>query len=194
MNYCILGFDIENYSGTNSSEDMFSYRSIMRNIITQSFYSSEIRKTHVTDIDTGDGTFIFFDTNNIIEILKLLDSIRIISNNKKSIKFRSVLHYGDCEKDTDLFTKDIFNKEGKINIIGNGINSCARYLNSQDLKENLLKSDEYFCYGLSCEVYDMIKHNQSFDKNSFLNFDFSIKNFKSKIYIKKKIITKKINQ
>ena len=171
MQFTIIAFDIEGFSRSNTAEEMNQKRQHLKCILAKAATAASIsrfRDAKQTSRDTGDGVYFFFDTRDYQTVLRFLDETRRIARECDVLRFRGVVHTGDCD-----FTHEIFQEPSGIsadegsNVIGTGFNETARYLDSETLKSLLQReTGESFVYGISRRLYSEIA-NQTYARSRY---------------------------
>lgn len=189
MHYSIIGFDIERYTEDHETDKLQEKRTMVGNIIRDAINNSELGRLQQQNsnnplIDTGDGFFSFIDSRDFSKILNFFSQIRIIAKNKKNVRFRGILHQGECTQVPGILTDKKNWLDSDDNIIGNGFNETARFLDSNPLKELLrFQTDEFFVFGISRDIYNEILEQPYFDKPSFHEYSVIVKEFRDSIYL-----------
>jgi len=183
----ILGFDIKDYSQSESIVDMELQRKVFSDII-----SDATKNIHVFGrkeiLDTGDGCFLLIDTGDYKNILLAMEQIQLKTEEVKSISFRGIIHLGRYEKTGNIITVSA------PNFIGEGINKAARYLDANCLKELLVNNDRHFVFGITTEFFEQILNIENIDLGDYERYGFQVKKFSSLIYLNIKNIENKPKQ
>ncbi len=182
MKYSILGFDIEGFSKDAEAIKLQSKRHQLREIVTEAIRNANLsRLSGSPTVDTGDGFLMFLDSHDYGSMLVFLDQLKVVSKRMSSIRFRGILHRGDCQPTQDIMSNS---EQDHSNIVGKGCNEAARYLESAALRELLqAESTEYFAFGISREVYDEIVDESFFDVSRYVECAVVVKTFNSSIFL-----------
>ena len=172
----IIGFDIKDYSQNTSISEMAEQRRVLSNIILETTKDAEIFKQKEI-VDTGDGCFLLVDTSDFANILLAMDQIQKKADEANSIHFRGIVHIGKYYKTTSIVD------DNASNFIGEGINTTARYLNANCLKELLASNDRHFVFGISSEFYEYASDTETFEKDNYERYRFQEKNFSGVIFL-----------
>lgn len=186
----VIGVDIEEYSQAGSPREMKQLREELQELLTEAARNSDMTQFHDAKQsirDTGDGMFLFIDTRDFARIFRFMNEIRTLAKARKSLRFRGIVHTGECE-----FTGDMFGKSNgitdysTINVIGGGFNETARYLDSTPLKQ-LLKNqqDDYFVYGISKKVHNEISNQTFAESYTFTEHYICVKQFTDSLFVDK---------
>ena len=182
----ILGLDIENFSGSDRSDELKDKRKRLERIVEDCFDRSLSRQKLKT-IDTGDGCFILLDTGNYEPLVDLFAKVRIKANELGEIRFRGVLHVGKFSLDDCILQTDT--EALGSTYVGNGINTATRYLNCLCLRKLLsINEHEFFAYGITREFFEKIYDEKYYEPDSFSLYGFQEKKFCSQIYLMTKAI------
>jgi hypothetical protein len=179
----ILGFDIEDFSKDGESIALERKRMDLELVIKNASEISKFRaisEIQSITLDTGDGLFFALDTRNYAAILDFFHHIENTARKLNTIRFRGIIHMGDCTP-----TKSFFANSGKNdNLVGLGIIETARYLDCLPLKELLkIESYEKFVYGISSKVFCELKGQSFFDDSDFTEYPVTVKKFNNSIFL-----------
>jgi len=186
----IIGFDIEDFSSNSESILLQKKRSDLELLIKEAANTSGFVKklTDIVTSDTGDGLFIVLDSRDYANILTFFEHLKYSSRKLGSIRFRGIIHAGDCSP-----TKPLLSSESNVkNITGSGIIEASRYLDCNPLKELLkVESSENFVFGISNRVFYEVKDQAFFNEGNFVEYAAIVKKFNNTIFLGTKI--KKLN-
>lgn len=178
MKATVIGFDIKQYSGSENMTEMDNKRDILRNTLQSCLHSYpeiEAGFNNTGTPDTGDGCYIIVDSGKFENIINFLEDVKTYLSNQTSIRLRAAVHR-DCVKET----KSI-NGISKT-WIGNGVNNCARNLDSEPLKTLIdINGNKNFVYGLSQDFVNDI--SREINLSNYESFCFKTKDYVSKIYL-----------
>jgi hypothetical protein len=179
----ILGFDIEDFSKSKEAILLEKDRKDLELIIKNASESSQFKlvsEKRFNVIDTGDGLFFALDTRDYAKILNFFQCIENFARKLNTIRFRGIIHVGDCNPTKSFFD----NSEKNNNLVGLGIIEASRYLDCLPLKE-LLKIETYekFVYGISSKVFCELKEQSFFDDANFTEYPFVVKKFNNSIFL-----------
>lgn len=188
MRYAIIGVDIEAYSNSQSSDEMEAKRSALQSILNEAAAKSSLGKfkhAEQSSVDTGDGLFYAIDTSDFETLIRFLDETQEAAGHQDEVRFRGVLHVGDCKRTNNLFEQSpSLTDQTKSNIVGDGANRAARYLEASPLKDRLRQTaSTNFVYGISAEVYAEVEHQSYFRHREFAPIPFVVKDFEATIYM-----------
>jgi hypothetical protein len=179
----ILGFDIENFSKNKEAILLEKDRIDLELIIKKTSESSQfksISKRHSTVLDTGDGLFFALDTRDYAKILNFFQHIENFARKTNTIRFRGIIHMGDCNPTKSFFD----NSEKNNNLVGLGIIEASRYLDCLPLKGLLeIETYEKFVYGISSKVFCELKEQSFFDDADFTEYPYVVKKFNNSIFL-----------
>lgn len=180
MRATILGFDIKHYSGSESISDMKAKRNMLKSTLKEAIKDFPKIKEGFENLgtpDTGDGCFIIVDSGKLVDILKMFEKISFLLSAQNSIQLRAVAHRGEVDEDSNL------NDSGKT-YVGDGVNHCARYLDSKPLKELIeINPSKNFVYSISAEFEKAVSSNEYFDALFYKNYLFRVKTYSNYIYL-----------
>lgn len=178
MKATVIGFDIKQYSGSENMTEMDNKRDILRNTLQSCLHSYpeiEAGFNNTGTPDTGDGCYIIVDSGKFENIINFLEDVKTYLSNQTSIRLRAAVHR-DCVKET----KSINGKSKTW--IGNGVNNCARNLDSEPLKTLIdINGNKNFVYGLSKDFVNDI--STEINLSNYESFCFKTKDYVSKIYL-----------
>ncbi len=189
MYYSIIGFDIEEYSKDHKAGELQHKRTVLETIIKEAIGNSGLTKlkgqsSNEMLIDTGDGFLALIDSRDYNTIMVFLEQVRIVAKKNTDIRFRGILHQGDCKRVESILTNKSDWLDSANNTIGNGINEAARFLDSEPLKVLLkFKTEENFVFGISRDIFNEILNESYFEKSSFHEYSVSVKEFMDSIYL-----------
>jgi hypothetical protein len=186
----IIGFDIENFSKDSESILLQKKRSDLELLIKEAANTSGFEKILNDTItsDIGDGIYIVLDSRDYANILTFFEHLKDAAHRMNSIRFRGIIHVGDCSP-----SKTLLSSESSVkNITGNGIIEASRYLDCDPLKELLkIESGENFVFGISNKIFYEVEDQSFFNKGNFVEYTVVVKSFNSTIFLETKI--KKLN-
>jgi len=186
----IIGFDIEDFSRDSEAILLQKKRSDLELLIKEAANTSNFVK-YLNDIvtsDTGDGLYIVLDSRDYANILTFFDHLKSSAHKLNSIRFRGIIHAGDCS----LIKPLLSNETNVKNITGSGIIEASRYLDSDPLKELLkIESSENFVFGISNRVFYEVKDQAFFNEENFVEYAVIVKRYNNTIFLGTKI--KKLN-
>jgi hypothetical protein len=186
----IIGFDIEDFSKDSEAILLQKKRSDLELLIKEAANTSGFEKSlnDITTLDTGDGLYIVLDSRDYANILTFFEHLKNIARKVNSIRFRGIIHAGDCSSTKSLLSSDSSAK----NIAGSGIVEASRYLDSEPLKELLkVESSENFVFGISNRIFYEVKEQAFFNEENFVEYTLIIKKFYNTIFLETK--RKKLN-
>jgi len=187
MDYVVIGIDIEGFSGSNGASEMISKRTLLTEMITIAQQKSGLSKYangNEKIIDAGDGLFALLDTGDSLKILEFLKYLQSIANNRKELRFRVAAHRGPCEQTASIYQKQLSWLQASENVVGDGINATARFLDSAPLREALkTQHSEYCIFGLSDRLYGELSGDITHDSRAFRAHEVHVKQFKGQIHI-----------
>ena len=186
----IIGFDIEDFSRDSEAILLQRKRSDLELLIKEAANTSGFEKilVDIATPDTGDGLYIVFDSRDYANILTFFDHLKNTARKVNSIRFRGIIHAGDCST-----TKSLLAGESSVkNITGSGIIEASRYLDSDPLKELLkVESSENFVFGISNRIFYEVKDQAFFNERNFVEYAVVVKRFNNTIFLETK--NKKLN-
>lgn len=184
----ILGFDIKGFSQKESNPVKTKLRSILETALNSCLKGKNIPFKPADLMEGGDGFMLPVETVNIEEVVQFfiefnahLAQCNEMEKKEHQIKVRGVIHFGSWEKET-VFGEGI---NGKTTPIGTDIDTTARYLDSQPLRDLRNKSGKDFIFGLSDKVVETIK-NSGFWSREEANFapqPVKVKQFEGSIWL-----------
>ncbi len=178
MKATIIGFDIKHYSGSENIEEMLIKRDVLRKTLQKCIKPyPEIEKgfNNIGTPDTGGGCYIVIDSGNFGNILSFLEDIKTTLAKQNVIRLRAAVNRDTVKPDKNL------NETAKT-WIGDGVNNCARNLDSDPLKTLIeINDNQNFVYGLSQDFINDIQNEV--DLSKFDSFCFNTKDYINKIYL-----------
>lgn len=178
MKATVIGFDIKHYSGSENINEMLIKRDVLRKTLqqcTKSYPEIEAGFNNIGTPDTGDGCYIVIDSGNFANILNFLEDIKTSLTNQSVIRLRAAVNRDTVKEDKNI------NSTAKT-WIGDGVNNCARNLDSEPLKSLIdINKDKNFVYGLSQDFINDISND--IDLSNFDSFCFKTKEYVNKIYL-----------
>lgn len=180
MKATVIGFDIKHYSCSENTAEMDTKRDILRTTLQsciQSYPEIVAGFNNVGTPDTGDGCYIIVDSGKLENIISFLEDVKTYLSNQTTIRLRAAIHRDNVKE-----TKSI-NEKAKT-WIGDGINNCARNLDSEPLKKLIdLNGSKNFVYGLSSEFFAELSNEVPLDLSKYDSFCFKVKGYVNKIYL-----------
>lgn len=178
MKATVIGFDIKHYSGSENIDEMLAKRDVLRKVLQKCikpYPEIESGFNNIGTPDTGDGCYIVIDSGNFENIIKFLEDIKIELSNQNVIRLRAAVNRDSVKVDSSVNTQT-------RTWIGDGVNNCARNLDSEPLKTLIdINDNKNFVYGLSQDFVNDI--TKEIDYSKYEPFCFNTKGYVNKIYL-----------
>ena len=171
----IIGFDIRGFSSTVRTDELDEKRKILSTFVGHTTKDLPVFKKRST-LDSGDGGYLLIDTGHYEQILTGMKLMSQAASQLDGIRVRAIVHVGKFDPSQTIFNQS--ESRTTDGFVGDGINTAARYLDSQPLRDSLEQNpDSNLVFGISQDLYESVFDSSFFISDEYKKYGIRVKDF-----------------